>query len=487
MSVFYRKSLKLPVKPLKSVRLTDFSRGMSRKKDENILPLSYAALAYNYAVGDGALRDGLGLSAFAYGGRPMDGIEGETIERVWHYRKYDRDNNRPDDRLAVYCASGKVYARPLLHDGDFQEIGGLHYTEPPAAINYRLYGEDVLIFCAGSESMSVWDGENPPRAVPDSPRITSMDIHYERLFATVEDEKRQVWFSDDLDPTNWDLTLENAGFIEMADERGALLKVVSFLDYVYVFREYGISRMSASGSQEEFSVSQLFVSSGRIRPDTIAVCGDRILFMADDGLYAFNGLYAEHILDHMKTMFAGLGNDSAAAVYCSSKYYLACRFDYGDGEQVGCEAQEGYVNNTVMELDLSSMCCCLTRGVDVRHLAAVRAGEAAVLCACAEGRLAVADDGGAVFGQPLKKLWRTPSTDFGTDKIKVLKYISLRTAAALGVTVESEEERKTIAVSGGAGVQRVRVNLKGRVIGVSFESDGCNTRISAPILHFDLI
>ncbi|MDR1093959.1 MAG: hypothetical protein LBL66_07410 [Clostridiales bacterium] len=486
MSVFYRKQLKIPVKPLRSVRLTDFSRGMSRKKDENILPLSYAALAYNYAAGDGALKDGLGFSGFSHGGRAMAGIEGETVLRVWHYRKYDWNANRPDDRLVAYAESGKLYARPLLRDGDFAEIGA-RFSAPPNALNYRLYGEDVILFCSASENMAVWDGVNAPRVIADSPRITSMDIHAERLFATVDGDKRQIWFSEDLDPTNWDLSPDNAGFIEMADERGALLRAVGFLDYVYVFREYGISRIAGTGAQEEFSAAQLFVSSGRIRPDTIAVCGDCILFMADDGLFAFNGLHAERVLDHMRPMLATIANGSAAAAYHNSKYYLACRLNYGDGREVGCETQAGFINNTVLELDLSSMCCNLSRGVDARHFCAVRTEGSASLCACTDGKLALAEYSGAAFGQPLEKLWRAPETDFGTDRVKVLKAIALQTDAPLVVTVESEEGVKSVCFSGARGVQRARVNLKGRVIKAAFKSETCGVRVTSPILYFDLI
>ena len=71
---------------------------------------------------------------------------------------------------------------------------------------------------------------------------TSMDIHYERLFVTTTNEKSKVLFSDDLDPTLWSIDLSEAGFIEMVDERGALNRVISFNDYLYIFRDYLAAR-----------------------------------------------------------------------------------------------------------------------------------------------------------------------------------------------------------------------------------------------------
>jgi hypothetical protein len=491
--ILYRKPLNAPLRPLKTVRLSDFSRGINKGKDENILPLNYAAMTYNFSARDGALKDGVGLAPFVFNGADMSPPANIRPLRAWHYRRYDPIGCKPDDRLVIYAEDGGLYARSLWYGGEFTAIEGADFSAPPDALNYRLNGDDVLIFCSGGENMTVWDGENYPYTVTDSPRITSMDVHFERLFATVDGERRQVWFSDDLDPTNWDLTPDDAGFIEMTDERGALLRAVSFLDYLYVFREYGISRISASGGQEEFAVSQLFVSSGRIRAETVTPCGDKILFLADDGLYAFNGLSAVRVLGDMSPLFNRIANDSASAAYCDNKYYLACRLDYGDGQIIGCEARPDYVNNTVIELDLSDMRCYLSRGIDVSHMAAVKCGgTGAAVIACArnadgEGMLAELDRSGAVDGVPLPKKWITPMTDFGTDKTKILKHISLQTDTDITLRIVSDGESKTVTAHGGAGIRRVPVNVKGKTLCVSFECAVSGARISSPILFFDVI
>lgn len=57
-----------------------------------------------------------------------------------------------------------------------------------------------------------------------------MTMHYERLFATTSTDKYTLYFSDDLDPTNWNENITEGGFIQMLDERGELLKVISFWD-----------------------------------------------------------------------------------------------------------------------------------------------------------------------------------------------------------------------------------------------------------------
>ena len=88
-----------------------------------------------------------------------------------------------------------------------------------------------------------------------------MCLHYERLFAVVGGERNRLAFSANLEPTDWTEDLSSGGFIEMQDERGGLNRVISYNDYIYVFRDFGVARVSAYGDQTDFSVSQLFISS----------------------------------------------------------------------------------------------------------------------------------------------------------------------------------------------------------------------------------
>jgi hypothetical protein len=39
--------------------------------------------------------------------------------------------------------------------------------------------------------------------IDNAPAFTGITMHFERMFATGGDENNTVWFSDDLDPTNW--------------------------------------------------------------------------------------------------------------------------------------------------------------------------------------------------------------------------------------------------------------------------------------------
>ena len=130
-----------------------------------------------------------------------------------------------------------------------------------------------------------------------------MCVHYERIYATVSGEANSLWFSDDFNPVNWNASLTEGGFINFDDDGGRVIKAVSFLDHVYVFRDYGIVRLTAYGSQENYTVSKVYVSASRILPDTIACCGDRIIFLTDEGLFSFNGYTMTMIAKEITNLF----------------------------------------------------------------------------------------------------------------------------------------------------------------------------------------
>ena len=223
----------------------------------------------------------------------------------------------------MYCdRSGAVFYR---RDGDaaFAQLSGVRFTATPFAVNYRLYGEDVVILCSPRDGMAVWNGKEDAVIVGESPLITSLTLHYERMFVTIAGQKNAVWFSDDLDPTNWNPSLDEGGFIELTDERGRSNRVLSFLNYVYVLRDYGITRLTAQGKQTDFAAANLFVSGGRIYPETAAVCGDAVLFLCSDGFYSFDGVSTRRILKHLDGVLTAKGSPSAA--YVGGKYFVSLR------------------------------------------------------------------------------------------------------------------------------------------------------------------
>ena len=338
----------------------------------------------------------------------------------------------------------------------------------------------MIILSSERDGMAVWDGKNPPYRVDTAPKISTMCVHYERLFATVDGEKSAVWFSDDLDPTNWDISLDEAGFIEIIDEKGALQKVLKFLDYVYIFRSYGISRLTAYAEQTEFSVVNLYVSSGKIYPETVAVCGDRIIFLAEDGLFSFDGLSTSRIAEGVFPLLEGIDNSNASSAYFNGCYFLACRADFGE------EAGEG--NNALLEYDVRKGRATLIKSEGISSLTVVSTESVNLLAMAARGLPAMLGESGSFLGEPLEKYWRTPQIDFSAPyAVKVLRTVSLCTDADIQINAVSDMGGKRVSVKGGGGVKRAAFNLKGRSFYLEFTCKSSEARISKPSLTADIL
>ncbi|HEY8419525.1 MAG TPA: hypothetical protein VIL03_03735 [Clostridia bacterium] len=485
----YLKKLKTPKVKKVILQFADFLGGARRDIDANILPIKYAFNTYNFDISDGALRDGLGIEKLdkKYLNKQNELIypEGEVL-RAWQYYRYDFDNQRRDDKLIIYMSDGYLYFVGLFDETfEFQKIENSYFSSPPNFLNYRLNSEDVLIATSPDDEMLVFDGVGSYR-VPDAPKITSMSIHYERLFATSAGESNQIWFSKELDPVNWDINLESAGFIEMNDQRGALLEVMSFLDYVYVFREFGISRISAYADQTQFFVSHLFTSSGRIAKKTVALCGDRVIFLTSSGLYAFDGLQTHKILSEITDAITDI--DSAHAVFYNGKYYLACKFDFRDGRKIHCETGD-FTLNAVIEYDIIKKSYVIYRGIDAASFCPLKIGSQELLCLATKGGgfLSILAEGAKYYQDQLKKVWQSPYSDLGLANYKkVLKALYITSLTPCDIIVNADGREFRYKISGGQGITRITPKISFEKMSITFECEDSPSYITRPMLELDI-
>lgn len=494
---YYKTLLKKNVTDYK-ITFSAFASGMTSEVDEGILSYKYAKRCYNYKVESGALKDGIGFEALTLpksrdnssDERTIVMEPGQKVEKMWLYTYFDQDKKQADYKI-LYYNNGQIRWMNIysisIYTGILASV--IYNTSVPNAINYRLDGKDWIIFSSPTDGMWKYNVDYMAQRVEDGPSLVSMCLHYERLFAILEDgERHRLTFSANLDPTNFNASLNEGGFIDMQDDRGRLIKVVSFNDYVYVFREFGVARVSAYGDQTTFSVTQLFASSSKIYANSICVCGDIILLLTRDGLYSFNGSTTSKITLGVESLFEGIVNEDCASVYHNGKYYLALRLNFDDGEKIGCENYaDGYVNNAIIELDLKTGDISITRGVDVCSMLLVDDGEICKLLACFNGEHAK-DIGqmthdGKFFGTPLKKCWVSPKSNLGyPTQVKRIKEVFVKTKSPCEVKITTESTSKTFSLEGSNVTQRLRPNIFGEQVEVSFISESEDTDISCPYI-----
>ena len=487
----YRVSL-TPSKSVtyKSVDYANFKNGINTVLDEYSTPITYSKNAYNFEYKNGALCTGLGIGELVVSitrdGKNLKTLvlpDGLDVYAVWTFDNYIEDNDFVDTYIVIYCSDKRLYVANIATGmSNFSLIVDKTFETIPTATKYRVDGYDCLIFCTPTEGMYVYTAAGYSKDTNNCPPITSMCIHYERLFATVNGEKISLWFSDDLDPTNWNVSSTEAGFINMIDSRGQLNKVISFKDYVYVFREYGISRITAYGVQEEFSVAHVYQSSTKIYENTVCECGDSVLMMCADGIYAFDGLNMSKLRLNIENIL--LPNDKAIATYHNGKYYLACNMKFPDDETIGCEKGE-YSNNAILEIDLNTGSFSITRGIDVLYLYSAKDYKFTELFCCYKNNGVVTmgfiNQSGMVDGVPTIKSWKSPITDFGYPyKDKILKELYFNADQPTKIIIDTEKTTREYMTTPIDGLVKINVNLVGKEFAIHFVVEGDTAYVSNP-------
>lgn len=490
--MFYPNKFKSKNISYKKYNYASFANGLNTDYDEKLLPIKYATSTYNYCYQNGALKTGLGIQelqlAYTKENRELknhvnlpDGLEARS---VFIYTNYNKNINLQYDFLVVYASDNDIYATFLYGDRVNYIKLGLNFSTCPMFFNYHINGQDCLIMITEQEGMYVWDSELPPVKIEDAPNMTSVCVHYERLYATVGGDKRSIVFSDDLDPTNWAQSIHEGGFINLMDERGTSNKIVSFNDCLYVFREFGIDKIIAYADQSEFQVVPLFTSSTRIYTDTIKVCGDRIIFLANDGIYYFTGLSTIKYNLNINTLFNKNYNDDAKAAYYNGKYCLACKLEFDDNEKVGCENTD-YQNNVLLELDIKTGELNILRGYDIRSVQAFNSKIESLLIVgvLIDGDIKLGQlcKNGKVFDVSTKKVWKSPKSVFGISQdLKLLKSISVGSDTDIRIVVRADSYKREYFINGSDKISIINPNIKAREFAIDFVCEKPECNISNP-------
>ena len=420
----------------------------------------------------------------------------EKLNKLWLFPYYNTSANYRDHMLLLSYDDVVKYVKiiginPIFYNIDLAET--LTFTSEPNALYYNIDGEDVMLVSSATDGMFTFKPANSSQLLADAPKIISICRHYERVFAIEEGKRNKLVFSANLDPTNWDISIDDAGYIEIIDDRGCLQKVVSFNDYVYIFKEYGISRLSAYGDQTEFNVSHLFISSVKLYGETVTVCGNKILLLAKDGIHSFDGYSTKKLNLGIDSLFEGVSNECANGLYYNNKYYLACRLNFNDGEKIGCENYEGgYKNNALIELDLSTNEISITRGVDIASMVVLEGENFSKVAVCFNGehskKIGELNKSGCVFGQALSKKWVSPKSNMGyPTKVKQIKECFIKTKGPCKIKICTDKQTKEFNVMPKEVSQRIKLGMTGEQIEVSFMSDYLGeTLISCPQIVLDI-
>ncbi len=454
----------------KTIKLFDFSYGIDGRKDDRLSPFNAAASSYNLRLSDGALKTGYGMQ---YASFPIgDGTYSPALptgvvgKKIYYYEKFDFDDGVRRDRVLVLADDGYVYEYEVGTETGFTKVSALTFSAAaaPLGVNYRLNGEDVFLF-ATSGGITVYDGTDA--TLYDAPEMTSVCVHGERLFVTSGREDTRLWFSESFDPTNWYVSLKEAGFIDFLDGRGKLLKAISFKDYVYIFRNYGITRLTAYGDQEDFYAAGIEADRAKIYGETVADCGKVVFYLTDNGFYYFDGSSSGRIMRGLDRYLKGVDNSSAYAGFYDGKYFCSMKIRV-----------DGVLTNVILCYDDSENSWFLIKDFTFSHFISVyAAGHYKLLFAFSARRLGELSDNPYFLATPLDMSWESKYSDFDVSERKTLERITFYSGGNGKLKVISEEGEREFKLSGD-GLKNIAVGLKGENFKISYSASGAGAYLS---------
>lgn len=491
--MFYRNTLSGKKADEKEFEFDMFASTQNLEEDETTLKVGEPKRVYNFISADGTLKSGYGFKALAMPTSENDieneveiSIRGTMVKTIWKLKWY----NSADDINCYYLFYFNDEAN-ICYDNLFRTryatfIQPTEYTETPYATYYRKSGNDAVMLSGDGGNLMVITGSHIYTS-ETAPKIISCCNHYGKLFAITATARGTLVYNENSDILTWEDAKTKD--LDFGDERGDLNKILSFNDYLYLFRDFGITQVSEYGSEELFAVSHIYQSDAYIYPNTIAQAGDNIYFLEGESLKVFNGSSVKEIqLDCLK-LIKGEDNRFAYGECFNGKYYLACRGNFNDGKAVGCEGYEGgYNNNILMVIDTSTNHVDLVRGIDINELLALTNKFKSKLVACYHneniGKIGEITTDGKLFGEISPAMWESGKTDFGySGKLKRIKSFLIKTEGDCKVTFESEKQTKTFEVHGKDKVQKIRANVLGNQFTVKIETvDSENVYISNFVL-----
>lgn len=460
---------------------------------KTIKPSSDEYICYNAKIKDKYFQNFLGVGDVVLPSR-VEGIErtipafDETgVKKIWFFNCFDENNQERINRVMYLTGGGNICEFTLVGLAPFstciEDVGT--FENQPIAYEYRKDGVDYMLF-SGDDRLSAYAVNKGVTNQTKQPFL-AMETCYDLLFGIVEADGNNLSYSENLNPFEWTAS-EN---VEFLGSRGVITKLVNYNDYLYIFREYGISQLTKFTSSGQFGINNLFVSGAKIYKDTIVNCGDEIMFFARDGMYVFNGSTAKKLDLNINKFFENISNENACATFLDGKYYLACKMNFGDDIELGCETLDAYKNNALVCYNTLTGEVEIARGLDIACILGVEDGNINRILVGFNGEyqsyFGMLNQLNTFQNEDITSYCILKETDFGIpNKLKNLTKISIKTQKNCEILIKSDIETKKITISGSNLVQKIKPLVRGEKFEISIISQG-GFKVSLPAFEIEYL
>ncbi len=246
-----------------------------------------------YADKDG-LKAGVGFAPFMLLNQPLPLLSDYVAAEIFLSPVWKRENVYTQ-RLGILSEFGTLH---YFTNGDKEfvmtDLLGLE-RKPIIAMDGE--GKTYPLFVGGGV---LYKSEDETKMVINESVEPIACVYKNRVFCVIR--PFTITYSAALAPCDFSETIDDSGRISFPSERGRIVGLLPFEESLFVFYEYGISRLSLAGRAREFAMEKIEYSGGEILQNSMSVCsadGAKIFFLAKDGLYAFDGKKARKICKNL--------------------------------------------------------------------------------------------------------------------------------------------------------------------------------------------
>lgn len=474
--IFYDKEYALPKPKRKTVVLSGF-KGYDETKTSSNLPCDYVDCVYNFSFKNGRLVNSYGINELQLGETRLPLPPEISGDKRLFATKIKKDGEIKSALVLTYSGGIEYIA---IGESEWHHLDCEDFYKN--GVNY-LYNDDDLLILSGENGMKVFkNGELSDVAYEG--QIEALCVHGERIYAVVNGERNSLWFSDNFDPFNWNVSIDEGGYINFDGTLGDVRVIKSFINYLYIFCDYGIYRLTAFADQSQFSMKKVYTSCGRIFAPSITECGEYIAFAGEDGVYVFDGYDVTRYSVKANDLLSR-GFDDVYACYAHHKYILsftnATESDYG----IFTRKTD---NNLLFVFDIADKSVNIMRGISFSKLTPLNMSDYNRIIGLSEdyGGIAQLDDSGLYFGKAMQKYWQSGEIDFDEPSgVKVLRYVEYNTSYQYILGILADGERHEFLLSPRENKQSLYIKSKSFVFYI--RSDNKLEDIRPPKIQVDFL
>lgn len=277
----------------------------------------------------------------------LDGTLSAPIKAVaMLHRRWEREEEEKD--LLIASSAGKLFARTTAETA-WTELAmpdgwesDTFASDDWSTVSYEINDVDVpnpidvLLLSNAKDGMIMLRGDTKElRIVPTPRKFGVIERYAERIWGgAIEDDPDMLVYSTPYDPTNWeanvDIPEDGAGDIQQPSWDGdSFTALKTFGSQLIAFKKNRVWRVLGT-NPGEYTFKEQY-GDGAPYPSTIALVGEAIYLLTDDGIAMYDGLNVQPFgEDYVRHVIKRINRDAigqACACIWHDRYYLALPLD----------------------------------------------------------------------------------------------------------------------------------------------------------------